>query len=1268
MSWKFTLSLFVTLSLGIVQLSGQTCGDVFYDSGGPDGNYSNNEGQTFIICPDNPGDLVTLTFTFVDVESCCDPIGIYNGGNLDSPINLDVEDPETFTSSAADGCLTMTWFSDGSVTNGGWAATVGCAPPPPCPNPESIVISDITASGATFSWAQVGDVTVWDVEIVATGEMPTGTPTISNITDNPYTWDGGESGTSYDFYLRGQCADGEEFTNWVGPFSFGTIPGCGDSFFDSGGPDGDYQNNEFQTWVFCPDNPGDLVVLDFTFVSVESCCDDLMVFSGADASIVLNGDLEVPETFTSLSADGCLTVTWDSDFSVVSGGWEATVDCIVPPECADPSDLIISDVTSASAMISWGQIGPVMTWDLEVVPAGTPPTGTPTITGVTDNPYELTGLDSGTAYDVYVRGQCEGDEPFTNWVGPSSFTTIPGCGDSFFDSGGPDGPYQDNEFETFVFCPDSPGDLVVLDFTFVEIETPFDNLQIFSGADASILLEESLEAPATFTSLSADGCLTVIFDSDGVFAFEGWEATIDCTAPPECAAPLFLTTTNVTSSSVVLGWTQIGPPSVWDIEVVPAGTPPTGVPTVTDITDNPYLLEGLESGTEYDFYVRGQCAGDEPFTEWAGPASFRTSPGCGDSFFDSGGPDENYQSNELETWIFCPDTPGDIVVLDFSFVNVESGWDFLMVYSGADASVLLNDNVLEPSIFTSESADGCLTVTWDSDGSVTRPGWEATVNCVPCVPEDIIFTENVTVDFFGATTADIAVELLGENQQYLIEYDTLGFEIGTGNIVNGTDELTSLSDLEENTAYEFYLTNICEDGTESIRVGPFFFTTIYTNDIGITGLVTPDDDCGLGLGEAILVEITNFGADPQTLFPLNFSVNGEPSGVSQPTDGFYTGIISRDSTRTFEFDLTYDFTLPGEYIIQIWTDMMNDSDLNNDTFTIVLNRFAPPLYEDFENGIPAYMTIAGNTFLAAPFDHNNATNVLSANLFGDDDEFILDLPVLGPIEATDTLFFDYRYVDWQPGTVPTTNLTAEDFLSVLVSVDCGENFGIAFLQPGTSHEPSATLRTVAVPLANFEGENILIRIAGAYGSGGFDVDYWLDVDNINLRRCQDFTTNAIVDNPTAGMDDGQIILLPEGGVGPFDIMWNTGETTDTLSNLEPGEYSVTITDRGGCSASFTFLLESVNTAEISDVLIGDLQLVPNPAPDQTRLRVNFADAVDARIEVMSTLGQRMWQSPIFENVSNLNEQIDISQLPDGIYFIQVHAAGQSKTVRLMKTQ
>ena len=109
--------------------------------------------------------------------------------------------------------------------------------------------------------------------------------------------------------------------------------------------------------------------------------------------------------------------------------------------------------------------------------------------------------------------------------------------------------------------------------------------------------------------------------------------------------------------------------------------------------------------------------------------------------------------------------------------------------------------------------------------------------------------------------------------------------------------------------------------------------------------------CGLGLGEPVRVAITNFGAMPQTLFPLNFSVNGVLSGVNQPTDGFFTGIISRDSTEEFEFDLNYSFDQPGEYTIQLWTEMENDSDLSNDTITVTLNRFAPPLYEDFEDGI-----------------------------------------------------------------------------------------------------------------------------------------------------------------------------------------------------------------------------------------------------------------------------------------------------------------------------
>lgn len=1264
MSWKSILSLLTTVILSVAQLNSQTCGDSFYDSGGPNGNYSNNETQSWTICPDNPGDLVTLNFTFVDVESCCDDLGVYNGSDLTDPINLDIEDPEIFTSSADDGCLTVTWDSDFSVTNGGWEIIISCDPPPPCPNPTFPVVSDVTSNGATFSWDQVGNVSVWDVEIVVAGTGATGSPTISDITDNPFTWNEGESGTAYELYIRGHCEDDGVFTNWVGPVLFTTVPGCGDTFYDSGGPNGDHQNNEFQVWTFCPDNPGDLVVLDFTFVDVESCCDDLMIYDGTGTNVLLEGDLEAPATFTSSAADGCLTVLWDSDFSVVNAGWEANIDCIVPPPCADPINLAISEVTSVSAVLSWNQIGLVNTWDIEIVPAGTPPTGTPTIVGVTENPYTLMGLDSGTEYDVYLRGQCEDTEPFTNWVGPVTFTTIPGCGDTFYDSGGEDGDYQNNEFQTWTFCPDNPGDLVTLDFTFVEMESQFDELLVFTGADAGTLLGQ-VTAPVTFTSLSADGCLTVIWDSDFFGTAAGWAADISCAEPPECGEPLLVSVSDVTSSSAVLSWTQLGPVMVWDLEIVPAGTLPTGVPTITGITDNPYSLTGLDSGTEYEYYVRGHCE-DGEFTPWAGPVFFRTTPGCGDSFFDPGGPDGDYENNIFESYTFCPDNPGDVVIIEFSFVDLELCCDVLQVFNGIGTGDPIDLDIEEPGLFFSTAADGCLTVTFDSDFSVTDPGWEASITCAPCIPDEVILSEAVNVEFFGASTAEISVDL-GSATQYIIEYGEAGFMPGTGTTIMGTTELVTLEGLEENTEYEFYLINQCEDGTESIQVGPFAFSTIFSNDVGITGLIEPMEDCGLGQGEPIRVAITNFGANPQTLFPLNFSVNGEPSGVNQPTDGFFTGIISRDSTEEFQFDLNYDFDEPGEYVIQLWTEMQTDSDLSNDTITIILNRFAPPLYEDFEDGLPDYFSIAGSTFLAPPFAHDNETSVMTANLFNDFSEFLLDLPVLGPIQETDTLFFDYRYVDWPAGTEATTDLASDDLLSVLVSVDCGETFGIAFLQAGTSHEPSPDFRTVAVPLESLAGENVLIRISGVYGATSF-ADYWLDIDNINLPRCNQFTAEAQIQGANPGMDDGQIVVIPDGGVGPFDILWDTGDMTDTLTNLAPGDYTVTITDRGGCSFEQTYTVDVINNIDDLNAVIGDLQLSPNPTPDQAMLRANFAQAVDAQLDVVNALGQSMWRSPVYRNVNSLNEPIDLSNVPAGIYFVRVQAAGQSKTIRLIKAE
>ncbi|WP_020536611.1 T9SS type A sorting domain-containing protein [Lewinella cohaerens] len=1039
---------------------------------------------------------------------------------------------------------------------------------------------------------------------------------------------------------------------------------CGEFFYDSGGPDGQHQNNEIQSWTFCPDNPGDLVTLNFTFVDVEACCDDLSVYDGTGTGNPLNLDVEAPESFTSSATDGCLTVTWDSDGSVVNDGWEALISCNPPPPCPNPTLLTVSDVLGTGATFSWAQVGNVNTWDLEILPAGTLSTGVPTIADVTDNPFMWDGAETGTSYDVYVRGHCEDEGEFTNWVGPLSFTTASGCGDSFFDSGGPDGTYQNNEIETYTFCPDNAGDLVTLNFIFIDVETCCDNLTVYSGSGTGgPVLNADLIAPESFTSVSLDGCITVTWSSDGSVIRAGWEAIVSCDPPPPCPNPFFLEVISATTNGAVLGWSQEGSVTVWDLEIIPAGTMPTGVATVTDVTDNPYTWTGGESGTEYDFYVRGHCEDEGEFSYWVGPVFFRTIPGCGDSFFDSGGPNGDYQNNEFETYTFCPDNPGEAIILDFSFVSVESCCDDLSVFNGNGTANPIDLDIETPGLFISTDPSGCLTVTFDSDGSVIRPGWEASITCSPCIPDPIILTPDVSVEFFDASSVDILVNLAGLDT-FMIEYDTVGFELGTGTTLMTDDSLISINNLPEGTDFEFYVVNLCPDGQATVVLGPFSFSTIYFNDVGITNVIAPTDECGLGSGEPIRVEITNFGQYPQTLFPLNYSINGVLSGVNQPVDGFFTGIVSRDSMESFEFDLNYDFDLPGEYTIQVWTEMMNDGDVENDTFTIVVTRFAPPLFEDFEAGaVPEYITTNGTIY--APLAHDNETFVLGANLFFAGGELIVDLPVLGPIQETDTLFFDYRYVEWFAGTEPTMDLTGTDLLSVLISTDCGETFGIAFLQSGTDHEPSADFRTVSVPLADFAGENVQIRIAGTYGSGG--PDYWLDFDNINLPRCDGLGITAEITDATPGLDDGAATAIPASGIAPFEYLWSTGDMTETITDLAPGDYTVTITDRFGCSDELVVTVDvMVGTEEVID-LIGNMSLAPNPTQGQSNVRVDFNQSVDARIDVINLMGQQIWQSPILERVNTVNETVDLSQVPAGIYLVRIQAAGQVKTIKLVKS-
>jgi hypothetical protein len=119
----------------------------------------------------------------------------------------------------------------------------------------------------------------------------------------------------------------------------------------------------------------------------------------------------------------------------------------------------------------------------------------------------------------------------------------------------------------------------------------------------------------------------ITYDDQGGWQW-GWcltSPTITSALPPSCFAPSDLTATNATATAADLSWTENGSATAWDIEIVPAATAATGTPTATAVS-NPYTATGLSASTEYDYYVRADCATDGT-SNWAGPFTFATA--CG---------------------------------------------------------------------------------------------------------------------------------------------------------------------------------------------------------------------------------------------------------------------------------------------------------------------------------------------------------------------------------------------------------------------------------------------------------------------------------------------------------------------------------------------------------------------------------------------------------------------------------------------------------------
>ena len=226
------------------QITPPACGGQFTDTGGATGNYAGGANVTTTICPTNPNEVVTVTFTSFNTENSFDGLYVYDGNSTTAPIipsgnaagfgqvnipgafwgNLNGALPGPFTSTSNDGCLTFNFRSDGSVNYEGWVASITCSPAPNCVKPIMLTSTEITANSALLGWTETNPaVTQWEVIILPFGSpvpLPTAIGTIVSI--NPALFSGLDPGTRYTFYVRAICPIGGT-SAWSSAQTFATL-------------------------------------------------------------------------------------------------------------------------------------------------------------------------------------------------------------------------------------------------------------------------------------------------------------------------------------------------------------------------------------------------------------------------------------------------------------------------------------------------------------------------------------------------------------------------------------------------------------------------------------------------------------------------------------------------------------------------------------------------------------------------------------------------------------------------------------------------------------------------------------------------------------------------------------------------------------------------------------------------------------------------------------------------------------------------------------
>ena len=179
----------------------ETCNAMFYDDGGPNGNYHDRKDYTMTFLPNTPGGMLEAIFEEFALETNYDFLYIYDGSSTNAPQigeYTGLDSPDVVTATNSEGALTFRFSSDYGVNETGWKAIVHCvgvydpleievfAEPQTIIEGGSTQLSMYATGGTgsyTYRWEPADMVVDPDAQITSTVPLTSGQLYTATITD-----------------------------------------------------------------------------------------------------------------------------------------------------------------------------------------------------------------------------------------------------------------------------------------------------------------------------------------------------------------------------------------------------------------------------------------------------------------------------------------------------------------------------------------------------------------------------------------------------------------------------------------------------------------------------------------------------------------------------------------------------------------------------------------------------------------------------------------------------------------------------------------------------------------------------------------------------------------------------------------------------------------------------------------------------------------------------------------------------------------------------